>query len=255
MNSPTGLSTKQRLFIVSSLIIGSIMLSVSLSVLSSGGRPQQARDSLPLVKSNTGSLQFINTEKAEFGFLTRIRNNSKKSITAYAVSLCDTPLFSTDYSIGDNSIGTGQTFEITVSSQAVSNNCGDTAQPIRTILAVVYDDRTTEGDFGWAKGILDNRRGERIQLKRINRLLTQAGRWADADKPAGIERLKSEIASLPVDEGEPSSVRGGLASAKDRILYMIGELEQWHSRKQGIQSKSGSDASLRAELAGVSNLR
>ncbi len=256
MNSPTGLSTKQRLFIVSSLIIGSIMLSVSLSVLSSSGRPQQARESLPpVVNSHTGSVQFISTEKADFGFITRMRNNSKKSITAYAVSLCNTPLFSTDYSIGDNSIGTGQTFEIRVPIQAVSNNCGDIAQPIITFLAVVYDDRTTEGDFGWAKGILDNRRGEKIQLKRINRLLTHAGNWTDADKPAAIERLKSEIAALPVDEGELPSVRGGLASARDRILYLIGELEQWHSRTRGIQSKSGSDASLRAELTGISNLR
>jgi len=259
MDRQPALSTKQRLFIVSSGIVGTILLSVSMSVLSSGGRPaQQQRESLPLVKSHTESLQFLNTEKADFGFITRMRNNSKKSITAYAVSLCDVPLFSEDFSIGQDSIGPGETLEIKTPIQTVSHQCGDAIQPIITILAVVFDDQTSEGKFKWAKGILDNRRGEKIQLKRINRLLREAVRWADADKPAGIDRLKSQIAALTVDEEElPVSVRGGLVSAKDRTLHLIAELEQWHSKGPDIQSKSKSNppTSLRAELAGISNLR
>jgi hypothetical protein len=258
MDRQSHLSTKQRLFIVSSGIVGTIMLSVSMSVLSSGagGRPaQQQRDSLPLVKSHAESLQFISTERTDFELITRIRNTSAKSITAYTVSLCGVPLFAADYTIGDNSIAPGNVLEIKMPIQAVSDKCGNATQPIITILAVVFDDRSSEGEFRWVKGILDNRRGEKIQLRRINRILTKAANWADGDKPAGIDRLKSEIAALPLDEGEPPAVRGGLASARDRILYIIAELEQWHSRGPGIQSASNRQTTLRAELAGIRSLR
>lgn len=262
MESSDGLSTKQRLFVVLSIVLGCVLLTAS--AVSSSRKPahhqqevslSQQEVSLPIVKSQTESLRFINTEKVDFRFITRMQNVSKKSITAYAVSLCNAPLFATDYSIGNDSIGPGKIVEISTPIQTVAHTCGNLSQPIITILAVVFDDRSTGGEFTWAKGILDSRRGEKIQLKRINRLLTEAANWADADKPAGIERLKSEITALPVDEGELPSVRGGLASARDRTLYMIAELEQWNSGGPGIQSESNQHTTLRAELAGVRNLR
>lgn len=241
---------------MSSIVAGTIILTVSLTVLSSGGRPaQQRRDVLPVVKSQTKSLEFIDTEKTDFGFTIRMRNISSKSITAYTVSLCDTPLFAEDFSIGDRSVEPGTALEINISSANVTHQCGAASEPTLTILAVVFGDRSTEGEFLWAKGILDDRRGQKIQLKRINRLLAKAAASPAADGPGGIETLKSDIAALPIDEAEAPAVRGGFATAKQRTLAIIAELEEWQSRGSAIQSGSTRPIPLRAELAGVTSLQ
>jgi hypothetical protein len=232
------------------------MLTISLTVSSSDGRPVQKRsDVLPVVKSKPKSLEFLDTEKTDFGFITRMRNTSRKSITAYTVSLCDTPLFAEDYSIGNRSIEPGRALEIKTPIESVSHQCGGATEPTLTILAVVFDDRSTEGEFRWAKGILDDRRGQKIQLKRINRLLAKAAAAPDADDPIVIEKLKADIAGLPIDEAAAPAVRGGLATAKQTTLQMIAELEQWQSRREGIQSGSSSQISLRSELAGATTLK
>lgn len=74
MNSLTSFSTKERLFIVSSVVLGSILLTAN--ALSSGGRPGQSEDNLPIVKNKTSSLQFIGIEKVQTRFVTRMQNTS-----------------------------------------------------------------------------------------------------------------------------------------------------------------------------------
>ncbi len=134
------------------------------------------------------------------------------------------------------------------------DHCSSTiTQPTITILTVIFDDRTTAGEYLWAKGILDDRRGNKIQLKRINSLLRKAQKWPDSGEPAAIERLKAEIASLPVDEEEAPAVRSGLAGAKQRALYLLDELKQWHHST--LTAESVHDVHIRGELAGIKNLQ
>jgi len=251
MTSLTSLSTKQRLFIVSSVVLGTILLTAS--VLSSNGRRSQHEVSLPTVKNKTSSLQVIDIEKLQTWFVTRVQNTSSKAITAYVMAVCDVPESATDYSIGPDSIEPGKVIEIITPVRALSDKCTSaTTQPSITILAVVFDDRSTEGEYEWAKGILDDRRGLKIQLKRINRLLREALVRADRDEPKAIERLKAEISSLPIDEGAEPSVRGGLSAAKERVLFYLTELEQWHPR--AVSSASAQNVSSRAEFAGVTRI-
>lgn len=250
MTSLTSLSTKQRLFIVSSVVLGTILLTAS--VLSSNGRRSQHEVSLPTVKNKTSSLQVIDIEKLQTWFVTRVQNTSSKAITAYVMAVCDVPESATDYSIGPDSIEPGKVVEIITPVRALDKCSSATTQPSITILAVVFDDRSTEGDYGWAKGILDDRRGLKIQLKRINRLLREALGRADRDEPKAIARLKAEISSLPIDEGEEPAVRGGLSAAKQRVLFYLTELEQWHP--SAVSSASAQNVSSRAEFAGVTRI-
>src|ERR1700732_3703646 len=167
MDSQTSLSTKPRLFVISSVVLGSVLLSTA--VLSSSASRRQQEMSLPTVKDNTGSFQLISLERLDHRFVMRVQNTSQKVITAYAKAVCGFPESATDYTLGDQSIGPGEVVEMDTPAKAVSEHCGYAkTQPTITILAVVFDDRTTAGEYEWAKGILDDRRGEKIQLIRIN---------------------------------------------------------------------------------------
>jgi hypothetical protein len=246
------LSTKQRLFVISSIVLGCLLLSTA--VLSASGRRGQREVSSPSVIDKTGSLNLLSQERIDRRFETRMQNTFNKSITAYVTAVCDTPESSTDFAIGDHSIEPGGIVEITTPVATLSNMCGSAiTHPTITILAVVFDDRTSRGEFRFAKGVLDNRRGNRIQLKRINGLLTKALKWPDADKPTAIERLRDQIASLPVNEEVDSTVRGGLSDAKQRALHLLDELQQWH--QNSLNSQSRQNIPVRGELAGIDNLR
>ena len=252
MDSQTSLSTKQRLFVISSMVLGTVLLSSA--ILSSSARRAQQEVSLPTVKDNTGSFRLISLERIDHQFVMRVQNASDKAITAYVKSVCDFPESSADYTLGDHSIERGDVVEISTPVQAVSDNCGvGITPPTITILAVVFGDRTTAGEYQWAKGILDDRRGERMQLKRINSLLKKALKWPDANEPAALERLKAAIASIPVDEDEAPAVRSGLAGAKQRELYLLDELKQWH--QSSLTAESVHNVPIRGELAGISNLQ
>ena len=252
MDHQTSLSTKQRLFVVSSVVLGCVLLSTA--VLSSSARRIQQEMNLPTVKDNTGSFRLVSLERIDHNFVMRMQNASQKAITAYVNAVCDFPESSTDYTLGDQSIEPGKVVEITTPVEAVSDHCSSArTQPTITILAVIFDDRTTAGEYQWAKGVLDNRRGKRIQLKRINSVLKKALKWPDANEPAAIERLKAAIGSLPVDEEEAPAVRSGLSGAKQRELYLLDELKLWH--QSSLTAESVHNAPIRGELAGISNLQ
>ncbi|MEK6302717.1 MAG: hypothetical protein AABO41_18560 [Acidobacteriota bacterium] len=205
------------------------------------------------MKDTTGSLSLISQERLDGRFVTRMQNTSNKAITAYGTAVCDAPESSTDYSIGDDLIEPGEVVDIDTSIRAVSHMCGSKiTRPTLTILAVVFDDRTYAGEFQWAKGILDDRRGQKIQLKRINRLLANASKWPDASQSAALEILKGEIRALPIDEAETPAVRGGLSSAKQRALYLLDELKLWHQGSLTAQSRR--NIPIQGELAGIDSL-
>jgi hypothetical protein len=251
MNSSRGVSTKQQLVIIWSAVVGIILLSGF--VMSSTGRWSQKEEMLPIVKDSSGAFDFISLEKTSDLFVMRMKNTSNKAITAYAKAVCSLSESSTDYSIGDYSIQPGATVEIATPVKAVKEMCGSiTAQPTITIVAVVFDDRSIGGELQWGQGILDDRRGNKIQLKRINKLLTKAMEEPDAGEPAAIDRLKTEIASLPVDEQETPAVQGGLSNAKQRALQLLGELEQWH---HSVTTQSMRNVALRGELAGIGSFK
>jgi hypothetical protein len=238
-------STKQRLFIVFSVVLASILLTASAR--SYGNRAHQEDASLPAIEDNTKSLKFESVEKQGHFYLTRMKNISQKAITAYGIAVCEVPTSSTDFTIGDTKIEPGGFVEIITPVRTLSDNCKSTTKPNIRVLAVVFDDKSTDGEYGWALGILEDRRGHKIQLKRINRLLTVALKWRDKDKPIALERLKTEIAALPIDDDKSPAVRGGLEGAKQRVLFFLDELEKWQLSGRSSEHK-------RAELAGVHSL-
>ncbi len=182
----------------------------------------------------------------------RMQNTSKKTITAYTKAVCDVPHSTTDYTMADP-IEPGQVIEIVMSFRGLSIMCESAkTQPSITILATVFDDRTYGGDFQWVKGLWDDWRGKKIQLKRINRILAKASKWSDLGVPAMLERLKAEIAALPIDEEESPVVRGGFYSAIQDELYLLDQLKQWHYSSLTAQVRR--NIQIKGELAGIDSI-
>ncbi|HEY3135950.1 MAG TPA: hypothetical protein VGL29_07975 [Blastocatellia bacterium] len=251
MSFTNRLPARQRLFVVLSVVLGTVLLSSALLSPTRAGKQKDI--SVPVVKDNTGSLRLVSLEKVEDLFVIRLKNTSDKVITAHGQAVCDVPWSSTDYSIGDHPIQPGAVFEIAISARGLSEMCGSTkAEPAITILAVIFADRSYAGEFQWAKGILDDRRGQKMQLKRINRLLSQALKWPDVGEPTAIDKVKSEVDLLPIDEGEAPAVRGGLSTAKQRVSYLLEELKQWH--QNSLTAKPAQNVPLRGELFGIKSV-
>jgi hypothetical protein len=99
---------------------------------------------------------------------------------------------------------------------------------------------------------LDDRRGQKIQLKRINALFAKALKWPDLGEAAAIERLRNQVNSLPVDERETPAVQGGLSSAKQKTLFFLDELKKW--QQASITAQSLESISARYELDGINNV-
>jgi len=251
MVASTRIHPRQRVLVVSSVVLGCLLVSTAVASLS--GRSARQHGGMPIIKDKTGSLRFVSIEKVDWLFVVRMENTSKKAISAYVVAVCGAPEHSADYTLGDHLIEPGENAEVKVAVQAVSDKCGYAiTQPTISILSVVFDDRSFEGESQWAIGILEQRRGQKIQLERINRALKDALKRPDAPDRSVLQTLQVYIGSLPIDEQEPPAVRSGLAAARDSAMYMLTEIEQWHESRVGSSSKS---VALRGELVGANNLR
>ena len=92
-----------------------------------------------------------------------------------------------------------------------------------SILAVVFDDKTGDGDPKLVTEILDTRLGSKIQLARIIALLNNALNSPGVPNEAAVGRLKARILSLPIDSVNSSSetAREGLRNQKEDALRRL----------------------------------
>jgi len=226
------------------------MTVFGMGVWSSGINPNIQDGTLPEVKNETESFQLVSIEKAKDSILLRMKNISGQGITAYSVASHDNGREDTDYSIGDYMIANGaiEEIEIPLSSLRVSNASKQRKPDIR-ILAVVFEDQTSEGDYAAAADIRNIRLGKKIQLKRINQLILEASNLSSTNQLSTLKDLKSRIASLSedIERGQTPAVRSGLRNAKQDVLTLIDRIEQ---RQKAIDAGRQADNSAGNDLHG-----
>ena len=227
-----------------------LLLVAFLSVggMSSRALPEPQKEELPQVRNETESFQLISIERIGYLLQLRLKNTSKKAITAYKIGYNNGWQTGIDKIIGDDIVAPGEIEEFRTPFSNLSNSDGPTSPQTVTILAVVFDDRSSEGDFQAADDILNDRLGQKIQLERINRLIQGVLKSPDGNTPAALSRLKSQIASLSEDQGkgQPRAIHTGLYYMKQQVLKLIEELEQWQRDGKAL---------LRTELYGSVNLQ
>lgn len=157
-----------------------------------------------------------------------LRNGYDKNITAYAVSV-NRLISEVDflYSEGEDQVGIApEAVYATHAGVARSRNPDVAAQQGLDIivLAVVFDDKTGDGDPMLIAEILNTRQGSKIQLARIIGLVNRALRPAVKIDDTAFDLLISEISSLPTDSqssvAESDSLRGEKNSALEHLNHL-----------------------------------
>ncbi|SRR6266404_392722 len=239
------METKRILPIRSLVTLLLIMVGVafaSLGLILPGGKT--ASQDLPQVKNGTRSFQMVSKELKQFGeefVVLEMKNVSRKGITAYSISADPNGRTDRDYSISGHVIEPGEIEEIEIPRTAVkSADLINSPGEIR-ILAVVFEDGTSEGDPAICSWIRDQRRGKKVQFRRIEQLLRRAINANDAPTLANLKTLRDSIASLPETTGEMDSAafRSGLRGAKGLVVNLIDRLETTQlAAKAGSQNIS-----------------
>jgi hypothetical protein len=168
-----------------------------------------------IIANKTSGFEVIESKTAQGMVELSFRNAYKKSITAYVVSIGDHFTFTEEfiYSEVDFAIRPGE--PLTKGIPLPFDLSSKQTVPL-TILAVVFEDRTGEGDQEILRGIEDERLGEKVQVMRILSLLEEVPAQANDSRQemAIAKRLKSRAESA-LSKGEAETL-ADLKSVKPR---------------------------------------
>ena len=245
------------------IILGRLKFALSVAagfglfiVLVEGWLPSRSTQSSAAKNTQSGELRVINrtraftvisatpaglTPTALRKFDVSLRNDYGKTITAYAWG----------------SDGTHTRRELTNTggiAPGVTIVFNHVAPPDRddvhlTILAVMLEDGTCDGDLAVIREFSDARRAERVQLKRITALLEHLSMAPDESFESLLEDIKSKVKRLPDKEaGRSFEYNAALQDVKTLELDRIEEFQR-------IRVERGNDASREAVKAHIEEKR
>ena len=226
------IALKPYLLVFSCACIFIILSSFKLGVFKASTSKKQVN--FPVI-SLVPSLAIADIEVQKYFVVLTLRNDSDKAITAF--SLSESGVNSRSEMIGSDRIMAPGAIKTTL--------CGlpSPTSPEKgiTILAVVYEDGTSEGDPKYIKQIFDARAGTQAQLTRILPLFRDA---LVTPKTMSLvqkqEAIKLKLEQLPEEEEEGQSLefRVGLHDEKERAMNNLKELER-------IEQERGEDIARR----------
>lgn len=111
----------------------------------------------------------------------------------------------------------------------------DGEEPVEVaILAVTFDDKTSDGRASLANKIFETRKGVKKQLLRFKPLLADALKSFDADSLIIFDRLTKAANELPEGDSEDSGgMKMGQIQAKHTIIQEINYLKEKHVNHPG----------------------
>jgi hypothetical protein len=167
------------------------------------------------VDNKTQSLEVISAETSEGWVHISLRNNSKKSVDGLQVRVGDVAV-QTEFLGTDITFQAGSVFAERYPTQQDSNNRGV------TILCVVFDDGSSEGQPKYIKQIDDTRLGARTQTRRALSLIDQALARSNVNTET-LEKLKTDISSLPVrdNDDDNNDIVAGLQNRRAQLISQI----------------------------------
>jgi len=108
-----------------------------------------------------------------------------------------------------------------------------------SVLAVTFDDKSSDGDPESIKQIIDARRGFTKEMKRLRPLLEAAIASPDGDSSTILDRLKSQVEALPLEKSDDSSdFRQGQTEARQDFLYEVQFLKERQAATGQVQIRS-----------------
>jgi hypothetical protein len=168
----------------------------------------------------TSAFEVVNVEPNGRRVRLTLKNNYNKTITAYAISAGDHS--HNLHELPDEEVMTpGSTRDQVVSLPPEQKNH-------ITVLAVVFNDRTGDGDGSVVKEINDYRLGKKTQYGHIVPLLNKLLAASDNEFETALQEAKVAIDGLPSGSEQELShfVIAGLRDAKASILLDLEDLNQ-----------------------------
>lgn len=176
------------------------------------------------VDNKTQSLEVISAEISEGWVHISLRNNSKKSVDGLQVRVGDAAV-QTEFLGSDITFPAGSVFAERYPTQEDSRNRGV------TILCVVFEDGSSEGQPKYIKQIEDKRLGEMRQTHRALLLIDQALARSNVNTEA-LGKLSSAISSLPVKDSDNDN-NDIMLGLQDRKALLMSQIEGVR-RKQAL---------------------
>ena len=206
-------------------------------------------DKVP-VWNMTQSFRLIKVEKVENRDLKlTFQNGYDKKINGFQVSVGDVGIHTELMYNEDQMISPGGIRVEQVAIQEYTDTKGI------ALLSVHFEDGTSDGDAVAVKQVEEERSGQKTQIKRALALIRQTLRSPDADSVAALEKLLSQIRSLP-SQGKTGrdDFWAGLESGKKRMVAIIEGVRQ-RQDPSTYQAQGGqhvqSDISIRTALMKV----
>ncbi len=172
-------------------------------------------------------------------FEIKLRNNSEKPIVNFSLTINDASTNeTTSYGIERG----GMTGEWSLMPNEIDVNrfsAASKGEVVLTVAAVLFDDKTEDGETSELVRLKDNRAGMKMAFQQIAQILRRnVNQNKAADSKSAIQTLEKEIVSIG-DEKVPMNQKRGFRQAKD---FFISEL-------QDIKNKvnSGSNGVLSSE--------
>lgn len=217
----------QKTFLTFALISFSCLtLLVSNYSATSGSNGQETR---PQIINRTTGFQPASLTDKDGDYLILLKNNYSKNINGYIIGIGASGKVTVDLTIGSRAIAPGDIVEerIPISNVRASSE-GGTAHPGITILAVLFEDGTSEGAAPAIAEIKERRAATKIQLTRILPLIQNLLSSPGSAKLNTLAHLKEQITSLPERTEEVTSphAKKGFRSAKEDALISLQNLEQ-----------------------------
>jgi hypothetical protein len=246
----------KRLFEGSSyfdLVVAGIIVMCLGGIIWSLGKSKSnpSRKSKVVISNHTQSCNLIQAEKHNGHVKIALKNNSNKSVTAFVISFVSSPndLFTIkeEFATADTdlAISPGETYEKVINLPNSINNL--TTIPV-DLTAVIFNDKSGEGDPKIIKGIAEERLGEKIQyLKSIQFLdgmlklkqdelsvyistkfsndLLAALTLSETDMLDQLKKFQHRTISQQEMKEVTEQMKNGISNGKEAILHDIQRLE------------------------------
>lgn len=205
---------------------------------------RQSTSDLPQIKNKTQSFRYVSIEKSDSLFNLKMRNESKKVVTGYVLAFGRISEIETDLIIGNKGIAPNAEEVISFPASYLEASAASGEPNTVTVALVVFDDRSSEGDFKTDRKVRDRRLGIKMQLNVINMMLNDAGASGKVSL-SDLRNLLLRVSSLPDDQSE--GIGSGQHFAREIVMILIKDLEIWE-----VMGRKGA---LRAELSGTVDIK
>ncbi|HEV2915861.1 MAG TPA: hypothetical protein VGX92_21450 [Pyrinomonadaceae bacterium] len=191
-------------------------------------RSIRSQQSTPRVENKTQAVQVVSLVLEETNYILSLKNISDKSINGYSLGMGARSMVDAELTTVGRVIAPGATFQERIpASKLRPSSASGSLEPTITILAVLFEDSTGEGDAPTIARHKARRAGVKGQLGNILPLIKATLEQPDSELPAALKKLKQRVASLSETPGDglPPASTSGLQSAKQDVLMMLENLQ------------------------------